>query len=110
MHLGSAALIQQKLSFPTSGPNQTPGVIVMRLDDTVGPNVDPQLRGMVIIFNATPNTVTQQIAATAGQQYNLDPFQLLGHDPIVKQSENYPSTGTFSVPARTVAVFVAPGR
>jgi hypothetical protein len=82
----------------------------MRLDDTIGPNLDPMLRGMVIVFNATPNTVTQQVAATAGQRYLLDPFQLAGRDPIVKQSRNDPSTGSFTVPARTVAVFVAHGR
>jgi pullulanase-type alpha-1,6-glucosidase len=110
LHLGSAALIQQMLSFPNSGPSETPGVIVMRLDDTAGPNVDPLLRGMVIVFNATPNAVTQQVAATAGQRYVLDPFQLAGRDPIVKQSRNDPSTGSFTVTARTVAVFVAPGR
>jgi pullulanase-type alpha-1,6-glucosidase len=110
LHLGSAALIQQKLSFPNSGPNETPGVIVMRLDDTTGPNVDPLLRGMVIVFNATPNTVTEHVAAIAGQRYVLDPFQLFGHDPIVKQSRYDPAAGTFTVPGRTVAVFVAPGR
>jgi alpha-1,6-glucosidase-like protein len=65
---------------------------------------------MVIVFNATPNPVTEHVAATAGQRYNLDPFQLAGHDPIVRQSSNDPTTGSFSVPARTVAVFVSPGR
>jgi pullulanase-type alpha-1,6-glucosidase len=110
LHLGSAALIQQKLSFPNSGANEAPGVIIMRLDDTVGPNIDPFLRGMVIVFNATPNTVTQQVAATAGQRYVLDPLQLLGSDPVVKRSRYDAATGSFTVPARTVAVFVAPGR
>jgi pullulanase-type alpha-1,6-glucosidase len=109
LHLGSATLIQQKLSFPNSGPNETPGVIVMRLDDTIGPNVDSLLRGMVIVFNATPDTVTQHIAATAGQRYYLDRFQLFGRDTTVKQSRNDPTTGSFTVPARTVAVFVDPG-
>jgi pullulanase-type alpha-1,6-glucosidase len=110
LHLGSLALIQQKLSFPDSGLGETPGVIVMRLDDTVGPNIDPVLRGMVIVFNATPNTVSEQVGGTAGHRFVLDPFQLLGHDPVVKQSANDPATGTFTVPARTVAVFVDPGR
>lgn len=34
--LGTASLVQQKVSFANAGPNQTPGVIVMRIDDTVG--------------------------------------------------------------------------
>jgi pullulanase-type alpha-1,6-glucosidase len=110
LHLGSAALIQQKLSFPNSGPNETPGVIAMRLDDTVGRNVDPFLRGMVIVFNATPNQVTERIAATSGQRYFLDPFQLFGRDTVVKQSRTDPTMGSFTVPGRTVAVFLAPGR
>jgi pullulanase-type alpha-1,6-glucosidase len=110
LHLGSAALIQQKLSFPNNGSNETPGVIVMRLDDTTGPDVDLSLRGMVIIFNATPEATTQRIPATTGQRYDLNPFQRSGDDARVKQSRNDPASGTFTVPARTVAVFVAPGR
>ena len=37
-HLGTAPRVQQKLSFPNGGPEQTPGVIVMRIDDRVGPD------------------------------------------------------------------------
>jgi pullulanase-type alpha-1,6-glucosidase len=110
LHLGSAALIQQKLSFPNSGPDQTPGVIVMRLDDTAGPDIDPRLQGVVIVFNATPSAVSERVAAVAGQRYTLDPAQQAGPDPIVTQSRYDPATATFTVPARTVAVFQAPGR
>ena len=45
-HLGTKELVQQKLSFPGGGPYQTPGVIVMRIDDIVGPDVDPALEGI----------------------------------------------------------------
>ncbi|MEO9237636.1 MAG: pullulanase-type alpha-1,6-glucosidase, partial [Jatrophihabitantaceae bacterium] len=107
LHLATAALIQQKLSFPNSGPNEDPGVIVMRIDDTVGPNVDPRLRGLVIVFNATPSTVTERVAAVAGQRYELDPIQRHGSDPIVKQAAYSAGSATFTVPARTVAVFQA---
>ena len=44
-HLGTKELVQQKLSFPGGGPDQTPGVIVMRIDDTVGPDVDRGAQG-----------------------------------------------------------------
>jgi pullulanase/glycogen debranching enzyme len=107
LHLGSAALIQQKLSFPGSGPNETPGVIVMRLDDTVGPNIDPRLTGMVIVFNASPQATTQTVAATAGKHFSLSPIQAGGSDPVVKSATFASSTGSFTVPGRTVAVFVS---
>ncbi|MET1008141.1 MAG: pullulanase-type alpha-1,6-glucosidase, partial [Propionibacteriaceae bacterium] len=105
LSLGSARLIQQKLSFVGSGPDQTPGVIVMRLDDTVGKRVDPRLRGMVVVFNATPKTVQQQVSAVRGQRFTLDALQRSGSDPVVKGSSYAASTGTFTVPPRTVAVF-----
>jgi len=105
LHLGSAQLIEQKLSFPDSGPNATPGVIVERIDDAVGPNVDPRLKGLVIVFNASPVATSQPIAATRGQRYRLADVQQHGSDPVVRAASFDPATGTFIVPARTVAVF-----
>jgi pullulanase-type alpha-1,6-glucosidase len=104
-HLGTERLVQQKVSFPTGGPSQTPGVIVMRIDDTVGPNVDRALKGLVVVFNASDETATQTLAATAGQRYNLHPVQANGSDPVVKTATHNAATGQFTVPARTVAVF-----
>ncbi len=102
--LGSAALIQQKVSFPVSG--QTPGVIVMRIDDSAGPDVDPRLRGALVVFNATGSPVTQQIPGLSGQTLRLSEVQANGTDPVVKQTTWNASTGTATVPARTVAVLV----
>ena len=100
-------LIQQKLTFPNSGPNSTPGVIVMRIDDTVGHDVDRQLTGLVIVFNATPNPTSQTVTAVTGQHYILDPIQASSSDPVVRTASFNATTGTFTVPARTVAVFIA---
>jgi pullulanase-type alpha-1,6-glucosidase len=105
LHLGSAQLIQQKLSFPGSGPDATPGVIVERIDDTVGPNVDPRLKGLVIVFNASPQATNQAIPAMRGQQFQLNRIQAYGSDPVVRTASFDRSSGTFIVPARTVAVF-----
>ena len=105
-HLGTAELVQQKLSFPGGGPDQTPGVIVMRIDDTVGPDVDPALKGLVVVFNASDETTTQTVPATAGQRYALHPAQAGGGDRVVKSAEYLAQTGQFTVPARTVAVFL----
>src|SRR5258705_1427335 len=70
--LGTADLINQKVTFPLSGtPDAKPGVVVMRIDDTVGPNVDPSLRGVLIVFNTIRAAVTQQAPGLAGESLNL---------------------------------------
>ncbi|WP_350277141.1 pullulanase-type alpha-1,6-glucosidase [Kribbella sp. HUAS MG21] len=102
--LGSAALINQKLSFPLSGT--TPGVITMRIDDTVGPDVDPALKGVVVVFNSTSSPVTQQVPGLAGANLSLSPVQAAGSDPVVKQTTWSVASGTATVPPRTVAVLV----
>jgi len=102
--LGSAALINQKLSFPLSGT--TPGVITMRIDDTVGADVDPSLKGVVVVFNSTNAAVTQQVPGLTGANLSLSPVQAAGSDPVVKQTTWSSATGTATVPARTVAVLV----
>ena len=105
-HLGTAARVQQKVTFPIGGPDQTPGVIVMRIDDTVGADLDPRLKGLVVVFNASPKATTQQLPGTSGQRFALHPAQANGTDQVVRRSRYDGSTGTFTVPARTVAVFV----
>ena len=107
--LGTADLINQKVSFPLSGtPAAQAGVITMRIDDTVGPNTDPKLKGLLVVFNSTGATVTQQLPALTGATLALSPIQSAGSDPIVKQTTWTAATGTVSVPPRTVAVLVQP--
>ncbi|MGV9349390.1 pullulanase-type alpha-1,6-glucosidase [Streptomyces spiralis] len=91
--LGTTAQVQSRLSFPLSGKDETPGVITMSLGD------------LVVVFNATPERQEQRVATLAGEHYRLHPVQASGADPVVKTSSYTPATGTFSVPARTVAVF-----
>ena len=104
-HLGEAGLVQQKVSFPDGGPEQTPGVVVMRIDDSVGKDMDKDLRGLMVVFNASDEAVSQVVAGSAGSAYALHPVQADGVDDVVKTSTFSESTGTFTVPARTVAVF-----
>jgi pullulanase-type alpha-1,6-glucosidase len=105
--LGSAALIQAKVSFPASGTAAAhPGVVVMRIDDTVGPDVDKALRGLVVVVNASASPVTQQVPGLTGHALALSPVQAHGSDPVVLGTTWDASTGTAVVPARTVAVLV----
>ncbi|MEU2557139.1 pullulanase-type alpha-1,6-glucosidase [Streptomyces sp. NPDC013313] len=91
--LGTAAQVQDRLSFPLSGKDETPGVITMRLGD------------LVVVFNATPERQEQRVGALAGTHFRLHPMQAKGADPVVRTASYATGSGTFSVPARTVAVF-----
>lgn len=93
--LATAGQVQDALSFPLSGTGETPGVITMRLG------------GLVVVFNATPERQTQRVAALAGKGYALHPVQAGGSDTVVKSASYEAGSGTFTVPARTVAVFRA---
>ncbi|MER7556306.1 pullulanase-type alpha-1,6-glucosidase [Nocardioides sp. NPDC126508] len=92
-HLATAGQVQEKLGFPLSGKEETPGVITMRLGD------------LVVVFNATTTTQQQTVKAAEGAGYRLHPTQADGADEVVKSSSFEPGSGTFTVPARTVAVF-----
>ncbi|GLW51049.1 1,4-alpha-glucan branching enzyme [Streptomyces sp. NBRC 14336] len=95
--LSTTGQVQSKLSFPLSGEDETPGVITMKLGD------------LVVVFNATPEEQEQRVAALAGTGYGLHPVQAAGGDAVVKTSSYAKDTGTFTVPARTVAVFTTTG-
>jgi len=101
--LGDASLVEQKVSFPSGAP----GVIVLLIDDTAGPGVDPDLSRVLVVFNATPFATTQFVPGAVGVEFALHPIQAAGPDPIVRTAAFTRTSGAFSVPPRTVAVFVA---
>ncbi|MFC6358894.1 pullulanase-type alpha-1,6-glucosidase [Luteococcus peritonei] len=105
--LGSAELIKQKVSYPVSGTtDMRQGVIVQRIDDTVGADVDPKLKGVVVVYNSSPWAQTQPVPALKGKSFELSPVQAKGVDPVVKTASHDAATGSFTVPPRTIAVFV----
>ncbi|MEV6568208.1 pullulanase-type alpha-1,6-glucosidase [Streptomyces kronopolitis] len=91
--LPTTAAVQKSLSFPLSGKHETPGVLTMRLGN------------LVILFNATPHQQHQTVHPLAGTPYTLHPLQAHGTDPTTATASYTRPTGTFTVPARTVAVF-----
>ncbi|MEV6951282.1 pullulanase-type alpha-1,6-glucosidase [Streptomyces sp. NPDC051183] len=91
--LATAQAVQDRLAFPLSGPEETPGVLTMTLGD------------LVVVFNATAAAQTQRVPAAAGAGYALHPVQAAGSDPVVKRSAYDPAKGEFTAPPRTVAVF-----
>jgi pullulanase-type alpha-1,6-glucosidase len=104
--LRTAAQVQDKLRFANTGPDQIPGVIVMVLDDTVGPSVDPDVDRIVVVYNATPREQSVTPAHTGRARWHLHPLQRTGADAVAAAATW--REGTFTVPARTTAVFVQP--
>ncbi|GGK62553.1 hypothetical protein Sme01_04530 [Sphaerisporangium melleum] len=101
--LGSLAEVQRRLSFPLAGPDETPGVLTMHLDSA---GLDPRWKSITVVFNATPQEQRQTVAALKGGAVALHPVQAASDDPVVRRSAFDASTGTLTVPPRTVAVFV----
>ena len=104
--LGDAALIRDKLRFPGAGFGAPPGAIAMLIDDTVGRDVDPGLDAVLVVFNASGHTLTWPLGELVGRGLHLSPVQAEGADDVVRRTGFDRSTGTVSVPARTVSVLV----
>ena len=97
--------VQNNLRFLNTGPGQIPGLIVMKLDANGG---DYGLfKHVVVVFNATTDTVRFQSPELKGLKLYLHPVQIFSSDSTVRRSSFNSSTGTASVPALTTAVFVS---
>ncbi|WP_196716968.1 alpha-1,6-glucosidase domain-containing protein [Actinomyces trachealis] len=105
--LGTAELVKEKVSFVNPGQSQaSPGVITMVVDDTKGADVDAATKRVVVVMNLNDRQVTQKVAGTEGGAFALHAVQAGGADEVVKGSGFDAASGTFTVPARTAAVFV----
>jgi pullulanase-type alpha-1,6-glucosidase len=104
--LRDAEDVRKAVTFYNVGPDQVPGLIVERITNTdrfcVGASQ------AVVLVNATPQAQTFTDAAFKRQPLLLHPIQAVSSDPVVRASKYQWTTGTFTVPARTTSVFVAP--
>ena len=97
--------VQQNLSFLNTGPNQIPGLIVMKLDANGG-DYGPY-GNIVVIFNATNEQVTFTDAGLQGIRLQLHPVQQGSSDTLTRQSSFDSQQGAARVAALTTAVFVS---
>jgi pullulanase-type alpha-1,6-glucosidase len=100
--LDDAALVQAKLSFPAPGGAAGDGVVLAYLDDTVGPDLDPGRRGVLVLINPRPDA--RDVALPVGDGWSLHEVQQTSTDPVVRGIQVDGST--VRMPARTVAVLV----
>lgn len=105
--MGTFAEVQNNLHFLNNGPSQTPGVIVMELDENGGRY--GRYDHIVVVFNA--NTTQQSFTSTAlaGLELGLHPVQRSSSDAVVRTASFDEKTGTVVVPGLTTAVFVTGG-
>jgi len=104
--LRSAEDIKKAVTFFNNGPNQVPGLIVERIANT-NRSCFPVSQAVVLV-NATPQAQTFSDPSFQRQSLFLHPVQAFSSDPVVRTSRFQAQTGTFTVPARTTAVFVKP--
>lgn len=95
-----------KVTLPVSGTRSgRPDVIVMHIDDALGTAVDPDRAGLLVVFNASGEEVTQAVPGQQLHAETLSSIQANGADEVVKGSRWDAPHSSAIVPARTVAVF-----
>jgi hypothetical protein len=104
--LETAEDVQARVAFHNTGPSQLPGLIVMSLSDTVSPDLDPTYESMVVLVNANDEQQVFTANAFKGKKLMLHAVQRSSVDPVVKTAKFNATTGTFTIPGRTTAVFV----
>ncbi|SFF84487.1 alpha-1,6-glucosidases, pullulanase-type [Actinoplanes philippinensis] len=101
--LATGRQVQQRVAFPLSGVDETAGVITMTIDAR---GIDSRWKSITVVFNAGTATATQTVPALAGKKVTLHPVQQASADPVTRTASFAAATGTLTVPARTVSVFV----
>ena len=99
--------VKQRVKFYNVGPSQQPALIVMAISDKVGRHLDPNAKSIVVLFNVDKISKTISLPDYAGIPLELHPILRNSiADLVVKQSQYYAPTGTFTIPPRTTSVFL----
>lgn len=106
--LGDPEAILAKISFPGAGPEATPGLLMLRIDDTAGSPVDPAHAQALVVINAGPETVVERIDGCAGLELAVHPVLAGGADPRQREVHWQAADGLLTVPGRTATVLLAP--
>ncbi|MEA2023050.1 MAG: pullulanase-type alpha-1,6-glucosidase [Actinomycetota bacterium] len=104
--LTTEAEVMERVEFHNTGPSQIPGLIVMSITDTVGEDLDPRVEDIVTLFNASDEEQTFTLSELAGRFFSPHPVLANSADAVVQTAAYDKATGTFTIPARTTAVFV----
>lgn len=104
--LRTGADVMSRVDFHNTGPDQLPGLIAMSITDgaCAGDDLDPNVDAIVVLINAAPEAREFAVEGVAG--FELHPIQAASADARTREAAFV--DGTFTVPARTAAVFWQP--
>lgn len=97
--LETANDILEKVKFLNQ---DTPGLIIMQLNDHGSVDLDPEREEILVFFNATKEPQWIQDPHFLGVPYRLYPFQ---EDIDLTQAKFYSETGTFLIPSRSTVIY-----
>ena len=104
LRLRTAAEIRERLSFPNTGRQQEPSVVVGKLDGRGLP--DMPHAALMYFVNADVREHTLTIPAERGQAWRLHPVHATGADARARTARYDAASSAFLLPARTAVVFV----
>jgi len=102
--LQTAEQIHHQVRFHNTGPDQFPGMIVMSISDDLENPIDLNYDMVFLIWNAAPRAAIWKITDFDPGELFLHPYLTDAHN---SQAEYNPATKSFSLPGRSVAVFVS---
>ena len=106
--LRTAADVQARLSFHNLGPDQEPTVLVGQLDGRAYPGAG--FTELVYLINVDKLAHRLDIEALKDKAYQLHPVHrsTAAADRRAAEASYSAASGSFTIPARTAVVFVAP--
>jgi pullulanase/glycogen debranching enzyme len=106
-HLRSAAEIEQRLSFPNTGPDQIATLLAARLDGRG--LAGARFQELLLFINVDTSAQSLVVAGAAGKPFALHPVLRspgAADRRAAAQSRFDPADGRFTIPPRTAVVFV----
>ena len=108
-HLATGADIRERVSFPASGPSQDPTVLA-ELIDCHG-LAGAKFGAVLVVFNVDKQPHSLALPDVKGRRWQLHPVQRdarAADQRIAHEARVDDAAGLFTLPARSVVVFVAP--
>ncbi len=96
--------VSADVSFFNTGPEQIPGLIVMRLEDVE--DIDANYDEILVFFNANQQPIQFTESTMTGKTFTLHPALINSVDTVATHSAYDPGTGAFSIPPLSTSVFV----